>query len=270
MTSSQILIPTLLALSAGLLFAMSEDGQIRHPSLPAKARRKVGASRDTTRVRARLTQLGREGQFESFRTRQLVIASSAGALAIFLVMVLASSPLISLISAPLFSFGAYVYVDRSLTKDVKNRLLALESEFAPVVEMLTLSLSAGQTPVSSMSRIAERSTGFLGAEFGRVVDEVRSGSPFNTALDAMGARSESMMIRRFVDALITAMMRGAPLVDVLQRHALEARANQRNTLLTVAGKAEISMMIPVVFLILPISVLFALWPSVTNLNLFAT
>jgi tight adherence protein C len=29
-------------------------------------------------------------------------------------------------------------------------------------------------------------------------------------------------------------------------------------------------MIPVVFLILPISILFALWPSLTNLNLFAS
>jgi tight adherence protein C len=36
-----------------------------------------------------------------------------------------------------------------------------------------------------------------------------------------------------------------------------------------AGKAEISMMVPVVFLILPVSILFALWPSVIRLNLFA-
>jgi len=167
------------------------------------------------------------------------------------------------------AFGAYIFVDRRLTQDVKKRLLAIENEFAPVIEMLTLALSAGETPISSMHRIAERSDGFLAAEFGRVVMEVRGGSPFSSALDAMGARTESVMIRRFVDALITAMLRGAPLIDVLQRHALEARANQRNTLLSIAGKAEISMMIPVVFLILPISVLFALWPSVTSLNLFA-
>jgi len=41
-------------------------------------------------------------------------------------------------------------------------------------------------------------------------------------------------------------------------------------IMNAAGKAEISMMIPVVFLILPISILFALWPSLTNLNLFAS
>jgi tight adherence protein C len=39
--------------------------------------------------------------------------------------------------------------------------------------------------------------------------------------------------------------------------------------MNAAGKAEVAMMIPVVFLILPISILFALWPSLTNLNLFA-
>jgi tight adherence protein C len=37
-----------------------------------------------------------------------------------------------------------------------------------------------------------------------------------------------------------------------------------------AGKAETSMMIPIVFLILPISVLFALWPSINQLSFFAS
>jgi len=56
--------------------------------------------------------------------------------------------------------------------------------------------------------------------------------------------------------------------EELTRHASEARSVQRNRVLSAAGKAEISMMIPVVFLILPISILFALWPSLANLNLF--
>jgi len=66
------------------------------------------------------------------------------------------------------------------------------------------------------------------------------------------------------------MVRGAPITEILVRHAQEARDHQRNRVLAAAGKAEISMMIPVVFLILPISILFALWPSLTNLNLFAS
>jgi tight adherence protein C len=147
--------------------------------------------------------------------------------------------------------------------------LSVENEFAALIEMLTLSLSAGETPLSAMARLSRRSGSALGREFTIVVDSVRQGSPFHVALDAMGRRIDSVLIRRFVDALITAMLRGAPLVDVLQRHAAEARENQRNILMDKSGKAEISMMVPVVFLILPVSVLFALWPSLTHLDFFA-
>ena len=86
----------------------------------------------------------------------------------------------------------------------------------------------------------------------------------------MGKEFNSITIRRFVDSLIIATLRGAPIIEVLQRHALEAREAQRNRVLDAAAKAEISMMIPVVFLILPISILFALWPSLANLNLFSS
>jgi tight adherence protein C len=85
----------------------------------------------------------------------------------------------------------------------------------------------------------------------------------------MSRRVQSNTLRRFVDALVIAVNRGAPLIEVLHSHAREARDMQRNRVLEVAGKSEISMMIPVVFLILPISILFALWPSLSNLNLFA-
>jgi tight adherence protein C len=164
--------------------------------------------------------------------------------------------------------SAYVIADRALTKKIaKNRTL-LESEFPAIVEMLTLCMAAGETPLGAMSRVSQRSSGLLSAEFSLVIQSVTSGIPFQFALDEMGRRVKSTHIRRFVDALITAMLRGAPLVDVLQSHARNAREAERNRVLSAAGKSEVSMMIPVVFLILPISILFALWPSLSNLNLF--
>jgi tight adherence protein C len=57
------------------------------------------------------------------------------------------------------------------------------------------------------------------------------------------------------------MERGTALSDVLGRQVEEVRQAQRSHFLERAGKAEIALMIPVVFLILPVSVLFALWPS---------
>jgi tight adherence protein C len=165
---------------------------------------------------------------------------------------------------------SYVLLDRELTRNIKKRRELIESEFPAIIEMLTLAIAAGETPLSAMLRIGASADGQLPKEFQLVVAGVRSGLPINEALDAMGRRVKSVMIRRFVDALVTATLRGAPLVEVLSRHAVEARGNQRNRVMGAAGKAEISMMIPVVFLILPISILFALWPSLTNLNMFSS
>jgi tight adherence protein C len=152
---------------------------------------------------------------------------------------------------------------------VKAYRVGIEEEFPAIVEMLTLSISAGESPLSAIQRITNRGTGALVAQLSKVVDEVSSGEPFEEALDALGRRLHSLSVRRFIDSIVIAISRGAPLVEVLQSHAEEAQSLQRNRITAIAAKAEMSMMVPVVFLILPISILFALWPSLSNLNLFA-
>jgi len=191
-------------------------------------------------------------------------------LVMVLLLVTSHGLFVTLFLATLIGCLVFVIIDRELTGQVKKRRQIIESEFPAVVEMLTLAIAAGETPMSAMLRIAESADGELAKEFKVVITDVRSGEPLHASLDTMGRRVKSVMIRRFIDAIVTATLRGAPLIEVLSRHAVEARGNQRNIVMNAAGKAEISMMIPVVFLILPISILFALWPSLTNLNLFAS
>jgi len=266
-----LLITALLAFPAGFLIFLGDETD---PIEEAQRilRKNAKKSGDRTQLRSRLEELGRgsEREYADFRIRQYGFCASSLALSFTLFIVLLQRPLLAIFSAVLTSALVYVLLDRELTKSIKKRRELIESEFPAVVEMLTLAIAAGETPMSAMLRIAESADGQLAKEFQIVVAGVRSGIPLNETLDAMGRRIKSVMIRRFVDALVTATLRGAPLVEVLSRHAVEARGNQRNRVLGAAGKAEISMMIPVVFLILPISILFALWPSLANLNLFAS
>ena len=148
--------------------------------------------------------------------------------------------------------------------------MQIEYEFPALIEMLTLSIAAGETPVAAMSRICQRSDSLLAKEFVKVIKAVQVGKPFHEALDQLGRNLQSPSIRRFVDALVLAMVRGAPIVEVLHRHIAEARINHRNLVMDKAGRAETLMMVPIVFLILPISVLFALWPSINQLSLFTS
>jgi len=265
-----LLLTALLVIPAGFLIVIGDelDPIEEVQSIVTRNAKKSG---DRTQLRARLEELGRtsEREYVDFRIKQYGYCAAAAALSFTVVLLLTQSIFMSLLSAVLLGFVVYILLDRELTKNVKKRRELIESEFPAVLEILTLAISAGETPMSAMLRIAESADGLLAREFQIVVAGVRSGLPLNETLDAMGRRVKSVMIRRFVDALVTATLRGAPLVEVLSRHAIEARGNQRNRVMGAAGKAEISMMIPVVFLILPISILFALWPSLTNLNVFA-
>ena len=265
------LITALLVIPAGFLIVIGDEIN------PLEEARRVVSknakkSEDRTAVRARLEELGKalDKEYEEFRIKQYGYSAASSAIAFVILFITSNSFVFAALGSALAAATMYILFDRDLTKSVKKRRELIEAEFPAIIEMLTLAIAAGETPMSAMLRIAESANGALAQEFQIVVAGVRSGSPLSDTLDSMGRRVKSVMIRRFVDALITATLRGAPLVEVLSRHAVEARGNQRNRVMGAAGKAEISMMIPVVFLILPISILFALWPSLTNLNMFAS
>ena len=266
-----IFISMLFAVPGGLLFILdSKVDPIRE--LEKRAKSAAAKSRDKSNIHSRLEELGRgsELDYENFRIRQIGFCAASAALVLVFMLISHRSLITALLFAGLIASAVYVLIDRELSSQIKKRRQMIEAEFPAIIEMLTLAIAAGETPMSAMLRIAESADGALAQEFAVVISAVRNGEPLHISLDAMGRRVKSVMIRRFIDAIVTATLRGAPLIEVLSRHAVEARANQRNIVMGAAGKAEISMMIPVVFLILPISILFALWPSLTNLNLFAS
>ena len=266
-----LIVTFLLIVPAAILILVGDQVD---PLSDAKrvSRKAARVSDDRTQLRIRLEELGKgsDKNYEDFRIKQYGYCAGSGALSFAILFTLFGSLLLACLASVFAVLLIYVLVDRQLTQDVKKRRELIEAEFPAIVEMLTLAIAAGETPMSAMLRIANSADGAISREFQIVVAGVRSGAPLHECLDAMGRRVKSVMIRRFVDALVTATLRGAPLVEVLSRHAVEARGHQRNRVMGAAGKAEISMMIPVVFLILPISILFALWPSLANLNLFAS
>ena len=68
-----------------------------------------------------------------------------------------------------------------------------------------------------------------------------------------------------MQGLVVAIERGTPLADVLRAQAADVREVGKRALLEAGGRKEISMMVPVVFLILPVTVLFALYPGLLTL-----
>lgn len=92
------------------------------------------------------------------------------------------------------------------------------------------------------------------------------GHPLLVALDNLSRRIGSPIVSNFTDAIAISMARGTPLANLLRDHAQTLRESHKRKLLDRAGKAEVKMMVPVIFLLLPVSILFALWPSFQQLQ----
>jgi tight adherence protein C len=168
----------------------------------------------------------------------------------------------------LVAFGvAALLRENRLTAQVAARERRILAEFPTVAELMALSVSAGEGPVAALDRVVSRCHGELPSDLARVLAEVHTGTPVTAALDAMAGRSGLPVVARFAEGMSVAIDRGTPLAGVLQAQAVDVREAGRRRLIETGARKEVLMMVPVVFLILPVTVLFAFWPGVVGLHL---
>ena len=231
---------------------------------------RVGGGSDA--VRRRLDQLGRTGSIEQFRAEQLVwgvsgalLGALAGSLAAWFGPGLSAVPMLAsiLIGALLGLLGR----DALLSRQVHRREDRILGEFPAVAELLALSVGAGEGAVAALDRVARTSHGELSAELRRTLADARTGASLVDALEGLGARTSLPILTRFADGVCVAVERGTPLSEVLRAQAHDVRTQSRRRLMESGGRREIWMMVPVVFLLLPVTVLFAVYPGLVVLDL---
>ena len=157
--------------------------------------------------------------------------------------------------------------DQLLSRQAHRRVDAILAEFPPVAELLALSVGAGEGAVGALDRVARTCTGALADELRRTLGDTRTGMPLAQALQRMAARIADPSLTAFVDGVVVALERGTPLADVLRAQAQDVRVQSRRRLMEAGGRKEILMMVPVVFVILPVTVLFAVYPGLAVLDL---
>jgi tight adherence protein C len=221
-------------------------------------------------IERRLAQSRASISVEYFRSQQLVfgvVGMTAGAVLVVVSSSTSSMPVMTQLAIPVV-LGAVGIAARDLLlrTAARKRMARIDSELPTVLEFLTLSLSAGETVLDGLRRVARVSSGELAREFGVVVTEVNSGIGLVAALDARAQALCLPAFTRCVEQMTGALDRGTPLSDVLRAQAQDSREDTKRALLEAAGKKEVTMLIPLVFLILPTTVLFAVWPGIVVLQ----
>ncbi len=222
-------------------------------------------------VRRRLDRAGSAESVDHFRARQVVWTVAGLAAGLGLALLLAATrgaAVVPLVALVVVAGGCgYVACDQALTLRVRRREERLLAELPTIAELLALAVAAGESPPAALERVASTARGELAGELRRMVAEVRAGAPVTTALTALADRSGLPPLSRFAEGVVVALERGTPLADVLRAQAHDVREAGRRALLEVGGRKEVLMMIPVVFLVLPVTVIFAVFPSLATLRI---
>lgn len=163
--------------------------------------------------------------------------------------------------------GGYAARDLTLTRSVTRRRRRVAADLPLACDLLTLSIMAGEAVPAAFERVAAALPGDVGAAFRDCVADIRSGANTGEALQRLPETLPGPAVGRLADSLCVGIERGAPLADTLRAQCDDLRDSRRRELMESGGRREILMLVPVVFLILPVVVTFALYPGLVALEL---
>lgn len=134
------------------------------------------------------------------------------------------------------------------------------------LDLFSVALSSGESVHSALSRVVPRMSGVVAREFERLLLALELGSDFETELTQMSIRNANNPLSEVANRLLLAIRRGSPIALLLSNQATFVRNDLHNQMLKQSGRNETRMLIPLVFLILPVTILFAIFPSLEMLG----
>lgn len=224
-------------------------------------------------VQRRLSRAGSPMTVEAFRFSQVVWGLAGFGAAMFVGLLgparQPGSAVTWMVVCGGSAIAAILARDSALTRSVRRREEQILGEFPVVADLLALAVAAGEGPGAALNRVVSSCRGALPHELAIVLAQSRTGVPLATALDVFAQRSGLAVVSRFAEGFAVAIERGTPLVDVLNAQAGDVREAGKRALIEAGARKEVAMMVPVVFLIMPVTLLFAFFPGVIGLKLLA-
>ena len=147
------------------------------------------------------------------------------------------------------------------TRPAKFQALETLMEVPDFASLLWFAICAGESLENSLRIAVSRSSGYVSSQFSQVIQNVDLGALLQIELQNLGVESKSDQVRELATKLAVALGNGTALADLLADYVQSASAELRTLLLDKAAKNETKMMIPLVFVILPVTVMFSVYPS---------
>jgi tight adherence protein C len=170
-------------------------------------------------------------------------------------------------AAPFFAcVVGFVAVQMHFDKQIATRVRELTNGLPYVIDLLSLSMSAGLDFPGAVRGVVERSSrknDALTEELERVLQELSLGHTRRHALQQMSERTRAPSVVEFVNAVVQAERRGNPLVEVLSVQARVARDKRLALGEKNAARAEQAMIVPLLLLTASTAIVIAVPPLLT-------
>ena len=247
-----------------------EDGPIR------QTLEKIGSIVPTANdldnpIRARLIVAGYRAPdaLQAFFGIKAVAALSCGFGTLMLSRVFeAEAGIGAVVSICLAGIG-YLAPDRMLSSMEKKRKQRLRQAMPAALDLLVLSLEAGQGLDSSLldtSKELKRVYPDLSEELALTHLEMRAGQSRADVLTRLGQRTGEAEVKKLTNLLLDGDRFGTALGPALRNHAKYTRLRRRQLAQEQARKTSVKLVFPVFFLIFPCVLLVTLGPAVLRLS----
>lgn len=142
----------------------------------------------------------------------------------------------------------------------------IESELPSILDRMSVCLAAGLAIGDTFERVGADSIGILGMEARTIACEVSVGVPLSDACANSERRVRHESWSTLIEHLLGARRHGTPIADIIRSLAADGRAAAGRRLLEAASSREVIMLLPLVFVILPMTVLVAVFPGLVALG----
>lgn len=169
-------------------------------------------------------------------------------------------------AAPVFRFGLERRVKKIQTRFSNRRFNSERMQLADVTRVLGLLLENGLPVIVAIRWLAPRLTGEWHYQFSTLVQNLDLGADLVDELSGLASRLPITEISELAQKLQVAIERGTPISHQVAALSDSMQQQVIRELIRKAGQNETKMLIPTIFLILPVTVLFAIFPSLLVLQ----
>lgn len=210
-----------------------------------------GGQEDT--LKRRLEMAGSPARWDpervlAFKALGLLVFAVLG---LFLPLVLGASTLPAVGLMILLGAFGYFGPDLWLYQLGYNRREQMQRTLPDALDLLTISVEAGQGFDAALAQVARNTEGPLADEFFRVLQEMQIGLGRAEAFRALSERTNVPDLRNFVTAMVQADVFGIPIANVLRVQAREMRIKRTQRAEEKAQQVPVKILFPLIFCILP-------------------